>query len=63
VNSASEKGIKLKRFLQEALVDYEYGLKLVGKKKFTITGKVIADSKAYLNSLVKKSYKSQVNNT
>jgi endopeptidase Clp ATP-binding regulatory subunit ClpX len=57
VSLASEKGVKLKRFLQAALSDYEYGLKLVDKTRFTVTSKVITDPKAYLNGLVKKSYK------
>jgi len=38
--------------------DYEYGLKLAGKKEFLITGKTAMKPKKYLDELIKKSYQS-----
>jgi endopeptidase Clp ATP-binding regulatory subunit ClpX len=55
---AAAGGMGVKEFLQKALKDYEYGLKLVGKNKFTITKNVLTDPKSYLDSLVKQTYKS-----
>ena len=57
VNLAAERGITLKSFLKDALNDYEYGLKLVGKTKFTVTRSVLANPNGYLDKLIKNSYK------
>ncbi len=59
VKLAVERGITLRNFLDEALKDYEYGLKLAGKGKFNITKTVLSNPKAYLDKLVKQSYKGQ----
>jgi len=58
---AAEKGMEVREFLEQALKDYGYGLKLVGKEKFTVTRTVLADPIKYLNNLVKKSYHSSPN--
>ncbi|MDP8240123.1 MAG: AAA family ATPase [Candidatus Hatepunaea meridiana] len=57
VRMSTERGIPLKKLLDEGLKDYEYGLKLVGKTKFSVTRTVISDPKGYLDKLVKQSYK------
>ncbi|HHE46855.1 MAG TPA: AAA family ATPase [Bacteroidetes bacterium] len=57
IDLAAERGVTLRNFLDDALKDYEYGLKLVGKSKFIITRSVLSDPKAYLDKLVKQSYK------
>ena len=53
---ASEKGIGLKKFVEDVLKNYDYGLKLVGKERFSVTSKVIKDPQGYLDNLVKKIY-------
>ncbi len=62
IKLAAERGVTLRNFLDDALKDFEYGLKLVGKGKFNITRTVLSDPKAYLDKLVKQSYKGQQGN-
>lgn len=54
---ASRAGLPLRRWLDAALKDYEYGLKLVGREKVSVTPDLLADPKAYLDKLVKKAYR------
>jgi len=54
---ASSKGINLRRFIEEMLSNYDYGLKLVGKEKFIITKRMLQDPQGYLDKLVKTSFK------
>ncbi len=49
----------LDKYLEKALKDYEFGLKLINKSVFTITRKVLENPKEYLNVLVKETYKEQ----
>ena len=59
VNISAERGMNLRMLLEESLKDYEYGLKLAGKKKFIVTGSVLDNPKGYLDKLIKQSYKTQ----
>ena len=44
---ASTKGIMLSDLLHSTLKNYEHGLKLTGKEKFTITANVIKNSQSF----------------
>ncbi len=59
---AASKGILLSKLLNDSLKNYEHGLKLTGKEKFTITASVIKDPQGYLNNLIKKNYQSNAKN-
>lgn len=59
IGISAERGVNLRDYLAEALNDYEYGLKLIGKSRFTITKTVLTDPKGYLDKLVKKVYKDE----
>ncbi len=54
---AAERGITVSGLLRETLKDFEYGLKLVGRRKFTVTRNVLENPNGYLDRLVKKSYR------
>jgi len=58
---ASAKGIMVSDILNDTLKNYEHGLKLTGKNKFTITASVIKDPQSYLNNLIKKNYHTEGN--
>ena len=49
-------GFSIRRWLETAFKDYEYGLKLAGKTKVSVTPEMIADPKGALDKLVKKAY-------
>jgi len=53
---AVSTGVLLSDLLNASLKNYEHGLKLTGKEKFTITASVIKDPQGYLNNLIKKNY-------
>lgn len=55
-SKADEADISIIEYLNRILGDYEYGLKLAGVDRFTVTQNVINDSKGYLDKLIKKSY-------
>lgn len=57
VEKAEKQGKLLRDYLEETLKDYLYGLKLVGLEEFSVTRKVLDSPKAYLDKLVKNSYK------
>ncbi len=56
ISSAAEKGANLLEFLENALKDYSYGLKLTGVSIFSVTRAVLANPKVYLDTLIKKTY-------
>lgn len=56
LNTSTNSGVRIKRYLSEILKDYEYGLNLTGKKSFSVTTSVLNDPKAYLDKLIKQSY-------
>ena len=50
-------GISMRRWLNRAFKDYEYGLKLVGRTKVSVTPEMIVDPTGELDKLVKKAYR------
>ena len=58
-NIAAERGISISGYLAGALRDFEYGLKLIGKSKFTVTKNLLMNPQEYLDKLIKQSYKNK----
>ncbi len=54
-------GTDMLGYLSTILKDYEYGLKLAGKKAFSVTETVLQDPKTYLDKLIKQSYQKKGN--
>lgn len=59
--TATSTGVLLSDLLNDSLKNYEHGLKLTGKEKFTITASVIKYPQGYLNNLIKKNYQNNDN--
>nr|MBC8466154.1 AAA family ATPase [bacterium] len=56
---AASMGARIGDYLAEILKNFDYGLKLLGKSSFTVTGKVLNNPQGYLDNLVKKSYSNE----
>ncbi len=57
VAKAADSGLPLRRWLETALKNYEYGLKLVGKEKVALTAEMMSDPQGALDRMVKKAYR------